>query len=75
MKVSVKKLKHIIKEEMTKMGNLVEATEPVVDVRDINKARAELGLKSAEEIKKLVLADDNLVKQLSIKIQAAGSTS
>ena len=75
MKVSVKKLKHIIKEEMTKMGNLVEATEPVVDVRDINKARAELGLKSAEEIKKLVLGDDNLVKQLSIKIQAAGSTS
>ena len=75
MKVSVKKLKHIIKEEMTKMGNLVEATEPVVDVRDINKARTELGLKSAEEIKKLVLADDNLVKQLSIKIQAAGSTS
>mgnify|MGYP003653629751 CR=1 FL=1 len=75
MKVSVKKLKHIIKEEMTKMGNLVEATEPVVDVRDINKARTELGLKPAEEIKKLVLADDNLVKQLSIKIQAAGSTS
>ena len=73
--MSVKKLKHIIKEEMTKMGNLVEATEPVVDVRDINKARTELGLKPAEEIKKLVLADDNLVKQLSIKIQAAGSTS
>ena len=75
MKVSVKKLKHIIKEEMTKMGNLVEATEPVVDVKDINKARTELGLKSAEEIKKLVLGDDNLVKQLSIKIQATGPTT
>jgi|TARA_R110000744_G_scaffold14961_6_gene42183 hypothetical protein len=75
MKVSVKKLKHIIKEEMTKMGNLVEATEPVVDVRDINKARAELGLKSAEEIKQLVLGDDDLVKQLSIKIQAAGAST
>ena len=74
MKVSVKKLKHIIKEEMKKMGSLVEADETVVDV-DINKARTELGLLAAEVIKKHVLDDDNLVKQLAIKIQASGEST
>jgi hypothetical protein len=61
MKVSVKKLKHIIKEEMKKMGAIT-----------VDPLKAEMAIKAlaAEEIKSLVLSDPDLTSQLAVKLTA-----
>ena len=62
MKVSVKKLKHIIKEEMMKAGAIRV---------DKYQAERDVSAMSGEDIKKLVLSDPNLISQLAIKMSAA----
>ena len=61
MKVSVKKLKRIIKEEMKKMGAIT-----------VDPLKAEMVIKAlaAEEIKSLVLSDPDLTSQLAVKLTA-----
>ena len=61
MKVSVKKLKRIIKEEMKKMGAIT-----------VDPLKAEMAIKAlaAEEIKSLVLSAPDLTSQLAVKLTA-----
>jgi len=68
MKITVKKLKQIIKEEMVTMGDLnvaIDSASARKSVEDID----------AETIKAAILkmADDDLISQLAIKLQGIKS--
>jgi hypothetical protein len=64
MKITIKKLKRLIKEEMVAMGDLN------VNI-DSATARKSVEAEDAETIKAAILkmADDDLISQLAIKLQ------
>ena len=66
MKITIKKLKRLIKEEMVAMGDLN------VNI-DSATARKSVEAEDAETIKAAILkmADDELISQLAIKLQGA----
>ena len=66
MKITIKKLKQIIKEEMVNVGALDVTIDPA-------SARKSVEDIDAETIKAAILkmADDELISQLAIKLQGA----